>query len=314
MRHRDGSSVKSGSGTGTNDYEISQSSSADIIGLLIDREQSFSKTHRRIADAILTEPHLFAERPVDELTEWLQVSAPTITRFARAVGCEGLRDLKLKVMGSMRVGIRYLEPVTPPAALSEVAERVVNRAQRAISTMHQGFDLALADRIINAISDCRVLYAFGSGGVSSWLVEEIQNRFFRLGVRVVPCSDQQMQLMLASTMERGDMLLCCSLTGNNPELEHAISVAHEYGATTVALTRPLSPIADAVDLHFAINASDDGDVLGPTSIRYAYLLAIDLLAYGTAMKRQIPAREKLRRLKQQFVTFRDPDDTLPLCD
>jgi DNA-binding MurR/RpiR family transcriptional regulator len=44
---------------------------------------------------------------------WPSVSAPTITRFSRAIGCDGLRDLKLKVMSSMRAGILYLEPVTP---------------------------------------------------------------------------------------------------------------------------------------------------------------------------------------------------------
>jgi hypothetical protein len=35
---------------------------------------------------------------------------------------------QLKVMSSMRVGMRYLEPVTPPDTLAEVQERVVLRA------------------------------------------------------------------------------------------------------------------------------------------------------------------------------------------
>jgi DNA-binding MurR/RpiR family transcriptional regulator len=63
---------------------------------------------------------------------WPSVPAPTITRFSRAIGCDGLRDLKLKVMSSMRVGMRYLEPVTAPDTLAEVQEGVVLRAQRAV--------------------------------------------------------------------------------------------------------------------------------------------------------------------------------------
>jgi DNA-binding MurR/RpiR family transcriptional regulator len=70
------------------------------------------------------------------------VSAPTITRFSRTIGCDGLRDLKLKVMSSMRVGMRYLEPVTPPDALAEVQGRVVLRSQRALLATQKTIDAA----------------------------------------------------------------------------------------------------------------------------------------------------------------------------
>jgi hypothetical protein len=58
------------------------------------------------------------------------------------VRSDGLRDLKLKVMSSMRVGMRYLEPVTPPDALAEVQGRVVLRAQRALLATQKTIDAA----------------------------------------------------------------------------------------------------------------------------------------------------------------------------
>ena len=70
------------------------------------------------------------------------MSAPTITRFSRAIGCDGLRDLELKVMSSMRVGMRYLEPVTPPDPLAKVQERVVLRAQRTVLAAQKTIDAA----------------------------------------------------------------------------------------------------------------------------------------------------------------------------
>ena len=87
--------------------------SHDIIGYLLDNAGELSKAHGKIAEAILHHPTMFVEKPIEDLVTWLGVSAPTITRFSRAIGCDGLRDLKLKVMSSMRAGIRYLEPVTP---------------------------------------------------------------------------------------------------------------------------------------------------------------------------------------------------------
>lgn len=286
----------------------------DIIGLIVDQQSQFSKTNQRIAHAILSEPHSFVEKPIEELTTWLRVSAPTVTRFSRMLGCDGLKDLKLKIMGSVRVGIRYLEPQTPPGSIAEVAERVSKRAQKTIADIHHNVDLERAQAVVDRITACHTLYAFGSGGVSSWLIEEIQNRFFRLGIRVIPCNDHQMQFMLATAVERTDVVICCSLTGANLELEKAISVAREYGATTIALTPSGTSLAAAVDELLPIDSPPDEDILSPASIRYAYLIAIDIISYGVAIARKDAGREKLRRLKQQLAIARDAAQTQPLCD
>jgi len=184
----------------------------DVIGFILDHERELSRSHRKIARAIVTHPTTFVEKPIEDLVTWLEVSAPTITRFSRTIGCDGLRDLKLKVMSSIRVGMRYLEPVTPPDTLTEVSERVIMRAQRAILEAHKTVDFAMLDRAIDLISHSRMIYAFGGGGVSSWLVEEVHNRLFRLGLRITTSSDHQMQMMLAATVERGDVVFCSSLS------------------------------------------------------------------------------------------------------
>ncbi|PQO23983.1 MurR/RpiR family transcriptional regulator [Rhodobacteraceae bacterium WD3A24] len=286
----------------------------DILGRIRDLEPELSRSQHRIAQALLGYPRLFVEKPIRDLCDWIGVSAPTIIRFSKAVGCSGLRDLKLQVMGAMRVGPRYLEPSDPPSTLEDVREQVSMRAQSAIVEA-LGIPDDKVERAIDAILRGGTLYAFGSGGVSSWLVEEIQNRFFRLGVRVVPCRDGVMQAMLAASVERGDVVLCCSLGGANDDLVTAARIAGNYGATTLALTQNGSPLAAEVDLalHIAV-LRNDGDVLGPTTMRYAYLAVIDLLAFGAAIRSRPHAMEKLRRLKQQFVSHFDEDATRPLCD
>jgi DNA-binding MurR/RpiR family transcriptional regulator len=286
----------------------------DIIGRILRDERHLSKSHRKIAQAIAHEPQTFVAKPIEELVPWLGISAPTITRFSRLMGCDGLRDLKLKIMGSMRVGLRYFEPLRPPEKGSEVAERVVMRGQRAILAAQRTIDLAQLDRAIDLCGKCRVLYAFGGGGVSSWLIEEIQNRLFRLGIHVIPSADHQMQMMLAATVNEQDVLFCCSLSGNHQELIRATHIASGYGARTIALTTQGTPLARAVDIPLTVDLKDDGDVLGPTSMRYAFLAVIDMLAYGCAIRSRPAAQETLRRIKQQFITYRDEDDSQPVSD
>lgn len=286
----------------------------DILAIIVDREPQLSKSHRRIASAILGYPRLFVEKPVEELVPWLGVSAPTITRFCRVIGCDGLRDLKLKVMGSMRSGLPYLEPPTPPATLAEVGERVVMRAQDAVLRTQSTIDYRALERAIAMIGRSRMIYAFGSGGVSSWLIEEAQNRLFRLGLRITTSADYQMQMMLAATAGRDDVILCSSLSGTNPELIRTVRIAADYGAGTIALTAPRTPLAASVDVALTPDVADDGDVLGPTPVRYAFLAVLDMLAYGAAMSSRPAALEKMRRIKQQFTTHRDADATKPMSD
>jgi len=95
----------------------------------------------------------------------------------------------------------------------------------------------------------RALSAFGSGGVSSWMVEEIHNRLFRLGLRITSSRDHQMQMMLAATVERGDVVFVSSLSGNNAEVIKAARIAADYGGTTVALTVRDTPLVKAVALE-----------------------------------------------------------------
>ena len=288
--------------------------SHDIIGYLLDNAGELSKAHGKIAEAILHHPTLFVEKPIEDLVTWLGVSAPTITRFSRVIGCDGLRDLKLKVMSSMRVGMRYLEPVTPPDTLAEAQERVVLRAQRAVLAAQKTIDAAMLESVIDALARSRMIYAFGSGGVSSWMVEELHNRLFRLGLRITSSSDHQMQMMMAATVERGDVVFISSLSGNNAEVIKAARIAADYGATTVALTVRDTPLVKAVALPLTIDIADDGDVIGPTCLRYAFLVAIDMVAYGAAIRNRAHAQEKLRRIKQQFTTYRDTDDSQPASD
>ena len=286
----------------------------DIIGYLLDNAGELSKAHGKIAEAILHHPTMFVEKPIEDLVTWLGVSAPTITRFSRAIGCDGLRDLKLKVMSSMRVGMRYLEPVTPPETLAEAQERVVLRAQRAVLAAHQTIDAAILDSVIDALARSRMIYAFGSGGVSSWMVEESSQPV----VPPRPAHHQQQRPPDADDVG-GD----CRTRRHRVRLfaqrqqrrshqggAHCCGLRRNHGRAHGAQTLP----CEAVALPLTIDIADDGDVLGPTCLRYAFLVAVDMLAYGAAIRNRGQAQEKLRRIKQQFTTYRDTDDTQPVSD
>ena len=86
----------------------------DIIGYLLDNADQLSRTHTKIGGRHSPSPHELrrkADRGPCDLARRVGDHHHALQprdRMGR------LRDLKLKIMSSMRVGARYLEPVTPP--------------------------------------------------------------------------------------------------------------------------------------------------------------------------------------------------------
>jgi len=288
-------------------------SNTDVLGYIQKILPSLSRKQSKVAEAILTYPRLFVEKPIEELAPWIGVSAPTITRFCRSAGCSGLRDMKLKVMGAMRIGARYLDITSSPTIFESMREQAVMRAQNGIADAMRVPE-KLIEQAIEKLLAARVIYAFGSGGVSNWLCEELQNRLFRIGLTVVPCHDGVMQSMLAATARRGDVILSCSLGGNNRAGMEAIGIAQEYGGYCIALCPPGTEMEALVDLALPVETLDNGDVLAPTSSRYAMLLTIDMIAFGAAIRTRSASTEALRRIKQQFVSHFNSDGMRPLSD
>jgi DNA-binding MurR/RpiR family transcriptional regulator len=88
--------------------------SSDLLRTLRDSLDGLSETQGRIARMIVADPEWAVQTGVELLAERAGVSAPTIVRFARAVGCEGVRDMKLKLAGSLALGTPYVHRSVRP--------------------------------------------------------------------------------------------------------------------------------------------------------------------------------------------------------
>ena len=175
-------------------------------------------------------------------------------------------------------------------------------------------DPALADEAAIRIANSGMIYAFGAGGNSSMIASEIQNRLFRLGLRVSTSADHSMQLMMTAAARKEDVIIGSSFSGRNMELVKCFRLAREMGVTTIALTQSDTPVAAAADMVVAVNVPEGNNIFRPTSSRYAYLAAVDVLATLAAYHQRQRSMVTLRHIKQQLVEHRDPDDKQLLGD
>jgi DNA-binding MurR/RpiR family transcriptional regulator len=286
----------------------------DIFETIQEDRDQFSPSEQRIADILLDHFDFAVNASIIELAERAQVSPPTVTRFCRRLGCQSFSDFKVRLAKTAFVGVRYLNPGAKSTEPADVAEDVFTKAQNALFMMHRALDAALLDRVAEKLSRAEMIYAFGSGGNSSMVATELQNRLFRLGSRVTASNDHNMQLMLTAAAQPQDVIIGSSFSGRNDELVRCFTLARENGIGTIALTQSNSPVAAAAELVIGIDLPEGDNIFRPTSTRFAFLAVIDVIASLVAYRNRKRSTVTLRHIKQQLVEHRDGDDRQILGD
>lgn len=287
---------------------------SDIVGLLRADRQSFTRSERALTDIILADIDRALKLSIVDLAAEADISAPTVTRFCRRLGCESYAEFKVRLAQSHFVGQRYFTPVSGPQSVPEIAQGVINGIQSIIYETFEKLDFEALDRAAESLVGSNFVLAFGSGGASSLMAGEIETRLFRLGLKVASTDDHQLQLMRVAAAPPGTVIVAFSLSGNNAQLANTLAVAGDYGVTRIVATRSGSIVAAGADILLPVNWRENADILRPTPGRYAFLATVDILAQAVATRLGPSAVEAMRRIKTQLVLNRDGDDSQPLGD
>lgn len=215
----------------------------DIFSTLQEDKSRLSPSENRIAEIIVNDFEFAVNASIIELAERAEVSPPTVTRFCRRLGCESFSDFKVQLARTAHIGVRYLKPESKSTDPADVAQDIITKAQNALFLLHRSLDLAAIEAAVSHIAKADMIYAFGSGGNSSMIADELQNRLFRLGLRITASSDHSMQLMMAAAARPNDVLIGSSFSGRNMELVRAFELARDTRVKTIALTQAESPVA-----------------------------------------------------------------------
>ena len=286
----------------------------DLFSRIVRLSPTMSPAEQRVAALVLSDLDFAVHAHTIDIAARAGVSAATVTRFCRSVGCRGLRELKLDLAKILAVGERYLRPRTIPTRTSEAVTEIVSGIHRSLDTLVSQIDDEALRRVALAIAGAERVMVFGGGGGSSMAAMEAESRLFRLGLHATHCNDSQLQLMMAATLKDGDVLIVLSITGRYEPIVQAAKVAGQYGAHTIAVTAPDSPLSRVTTDVVPFLVEEPENILSPTPARYALLALIDILAYEMADFRGKAAVESMRRIKYQLVNTRDDDDSKPLGD
>ncbi len=249
---------------------------------------SLAPAEQRVGQLVLADPRAFAKLPVTELADRAHVSKPTVVRFCRSVGYDGLSDFKLKLAGSVSEGVPFIHrSVDADDKTSDIAVKVIDNTVAAfLRYRNDASSFALehaAQALATAQKTNRRIEFYGAGN-SGIVAQDAQHKFFRLGVNAIAYSDGHMQVMSATMLQPGDCAVIISNSGRTRDLMDACDIAKKQGATTIVITASGSPLASAGHIHLTADHPEGYDKYSPMVSRLLHLLIIDILATTVALR------------------------------
>ena len=269
---------------------------------------SLAPAEQRVARLVLGDPRAFANLPVSELAERAHVSKPTVVRFCRSIGYDGLSDFKLKLAGSVSEGVPFIHrSVDADDKTGDVLVKVLDNTVAAFLKYRNDASSFAIERAVEALAATyktgRRIEFYGAGN-SGIVAQDAQHKFFRLGVNTIAYSDGHMQVMSASMLGPGDCLVVISNSGRTRDLMDACDIARRNGATTIVITASGSPLATAGHIHLSADHPEGYDRYSPMVSRLLHLVIIDVLATTVALRIGPRLQPLLREMKNNLRTKR----------
>ena len=256
-----------------------------ILGQIRRARAELSPAELRVAEHILAHPRAALNDPIAEIAKAAQVSQPTVIRFCRSLGCEGLSDFKLRLASGLTgtVPVTHTQ-VTNDDSMLELGAKVLGNTASAILQVRSQLNREMIDRAIELLirADRVEFFAVGHYGV---VAQDAQFKFLRFGVSSGAYTDPRLQLLAASVLKPGDVAVVISSSGRLPELLELVEKVRERGAYVVAITASQSPLARKADAALIVDHVEDISTHLPMISRILHLLVIDILAVGVAMRR-----------------------------
>ena len=249
---------------------------------------SLAPAEQRVGKLVLSDPRSFASLPVSELAERAHVSKPTVVRFCRSMGYDGLSDFKLKLAGTVSEGVPFIHrSVDVDDKTSDVLVKVIDNTVAAFLKYRNDASSHAIEKVVDALVATykhKGRIEFYGAGNSGIVAQDAQHKFFRLGINAIAYSDGHMQVMSASLLGPGDCVVIVSNSGRTRDLMDAADIARKHGATVITITTSGTPLAQAGHIHLSADHPEGYDRYSPMTSRLMHLMVIDIVATCLALR------------------------------
>ena len=223
----------------------------ELIQRLNHSGKKLSKSHRRIAECIVTHYDKVVFMTASKLGEYVGVSESTVVRFAAALGYSGYPQLQKALQELLRHRLTASQrfELTNDMDHVQVLNKVLKADIQNIRSTLDEIDISSFERAIDMILQARQIYVMGlrsSAPIAEFFVHYLKFIFSNVRVVTSGVSDVFEQL---SRIGEGDLLIGISFPRYASRSIEAMDFARKQGASLIAITDgPLSPLHSTADI------------------------------------------------------------------
>lgn len=278
--------------------KLQASPGAAILSQIRRARGQLTPAEQRVADQVLSRPRAVLSDPIAEIAKASGVSQPTVIRFCRSLGCEGLSDFKLRLAS----GLTGTVPVTHTKvneddSMVELGAKVLGNTASAILQVRSQLNRETIDRATEMLMQARRIECFAVGHYGV-VAQDAQFKFLRFGLPSSCYVEPRLQQLAAQVLGPGDVALIISSAGKLPELLEVAETARARGAQVLAITASHSPLVKKADVALLVDHQEDVATHLPMVARILHLLVIDILSVGLAMRRGTADAAPLEQLDE----------------
>jgi RpiR family carbohydrate utilization transcriptional regulator len=243
------------------------------------------KSERRVAETLLADPSSVLSITLAELARRSDVSEPTVIRFALAIGCEGFRDLRVKLARSLAFArTTSHSAISKTDDLSALVGKVFDFNLSNLNWVRARLDQQTIRQAVDALRKANRIEFFGYGA-SGVVALDAQQKFPLFGVPCGAPQDGHQMIMTAAMLQPGDVAVAISNTGETEQVRQATRLARERGATTIGITGTQSPLLEDCDIGVLVETLENTDLYTPTVSRLSAMVVIDILSTAVSLAR-----------------------------
>ena len=253
----------------------------DIIALMIQEYERFTRSERKIVDYVLEHQEETQYVSITDLSAQCGVAVSTVSLFCRKLKLAGFNDFKLELArAALPARAAFSEPgseITEGDSAAAVMGKVLSAVQDALNNAYHMLSEQEIIRAADLLRRAGQVVCLGQGNhsvvaLAAWA------QFSTTSPKFKTIQDSHMQTVVLSTLEEGDAVLYFSYSGATHELLEAVEVIRNRGGKLILVTRyPNSPASAYADAVLLCGPNEQPFQFGSTSALIAQLYVVEAL-------------------------------------
>jgi DNA-binding MurR/RpiR family transcriptional regulator len=280
----------------------------NVLNYIKQNYDSFTEREKLIANYLLGSKKSIISMSAKDIATLTNTSAPTVVRFSKKIGFNSLNEMKLQLSINLENEESNSEFEYLDGNLS--TKNIILGIKNSIdSIMNQTMGLLKEEELEKAIEKLIkaknvYIYSIGSSGLVG---QDFYYKLSRINKRCTAHLDTHLQITSSALLEKDDVVIAISYSGETKEVLMCVENAKKRGATVIAITKASvnNTLENVSDIVLHVPYVERSLREGAMSSRISQLAIIDMLFIGMAKNNLKEVEEKLRTTRKAIEELKD---------